>query len=289
MSDEQPDRYGVIGYPIAHSRSPIIHKLFAMQTNQSMEYDAMKVKPAELESAISSFRRSGGKGLNVTTPHKNKVAKLVDSMSDRARVAGAVNTLVFLEDAMQGDNTDGFGLIRDLEQNLEINLAGARILILGAGGATGGIMSPLLERNPESIVVANRTMNKAKALEAHFGNFGEVTACRFDSVPTEDGYDLMINATSAGLKGEAPPYPDEAVSEDTVCYDLSYALSPTPFCQWAAARGAAQSVMGWGMLVEQAAESFRIWRGIRPDTKPVLDQVRTSGRFKKKAPAGDGE
>ncbi len=287
MSDKQPDRYGVIGYPVSHSRSPIIHKLFAMQTNQSIQYDAIKVKPAELETAINSFRRSGGKGLNVTTPHKNAVAKLVDSMTDRAQVAGAVNTLIFHEDEMQGDNTDGYGLIRDLEKNLEVQLADAKILILGAGGATGGIMNPLLEREPRSIVIANRTLDKANALATHFGNFGDVTATRFDNLPTEGGYDLIINATSAGLKGEAPPYPDEAVAAETICYDLSYALSPTPFCQWASKLGAAQSIMGWGMLVEQAAESFRIWRGIRPDTKPVLDQMRTSARFKKKAPPAD--
>ena len=277
MSNEQPDRYGVIGYPISHSRSPIIHQLFAMQTNQPIRYDAFKVKPAELEAAISGFRRSGGQGLNVTTPHKTAVAKLVDSMTDRAQVAGAVNTLIFHENKMQGDNTDGYGLIRDLEENLDVQLADAKILILGAGGATGGIMNPLQERDPRFIVLANRTLPKAKALAAHFGNFGEVTACRFENVPVDDDYDLVINATSAGLKGEAPPYPREAVGSQTVCYDLSYALSPTPFCRWASERGARQSIMGWGMLVEQAAESFRIWRGIRPDTKPVLDQVRASG------------
>lgn len=281
MSDDNPDQYGVIGYPISHSRSPIIHKLFAMQTNQAVKYDAVKVRPAELETAFNRFRNTGWRGLNVTTPHKNAAAKLVDSMTDRAQVAGAVNTVVFHEDRMQGDNTDGFGLIRDLEENLNVRIPGANILILGAGGATGGIMHPLLERKPHSIVIANRTVNKARALESHFGAFGDVQSCRFDSVPTTEGYNLIINATSAGIKGEAPPYPDEAIGADTVCYDLSYALSPTPFCEWALQRNAAQSVMGWGMLVEQAAESFRIWRGIRPDTKPVLDQMRTSGRFEK--------
>ncbi len=282
MSDEKPDLYGVIGYPIAHSRSPIIHKLFAMQTGQNLQYDAFKVKPDALETEINRFRRNGGLGLNVTTPHKAAVAKLVDSMTERAQVAGAVNTIVFHDDRMEGDNTDGYGLIRDLKENLDVEFEDAEILILGAGGAVNGIMSPLLKENPREIVIANRSLSKAKVLAEYFGTQGTVQPCRFDSVPErDDGYDLIINATSAGLKGEAPPYPDAAVGRKTLCYDLSYALSPTPFCQWASERKAGQSVMGWGMLVEQAAESFHLWRGIRPETAPVLNQVRMSGHFKK--------
>lgn len=284
MSEEKPDLYGVIGYPISHSRSPIIHKLFAMQTNQDLQYDAIKVKPEDLETEIQRFRESGGRGLNVTTPHKFAVAKLVDSMTDRAQMAGAVNTIIFHEDRMQGDNTDGYGLIRDLAENLKLALEGTDILILGAGGAVSGILKPLLEEKPQAVVIANRTLDKANVLAKYFGTFGAVEPCQFDNVPARDGgYDLIINATSAGLKGEAPPYPEAAIGDKTVCYDMSYALTPTPFCQWATAQNAARSIMGWGMLVEQAAESFRLWRGIRPDTKPVLDQMRTSDRFKKKA------
>ena len=270
------DRYGVMGYPVSHSRSPVIHRLFAMQTNQDMQYELLQVRPEKLESAISQFRRTGGRGFNVTMPHKNEVAKLVDEMSERAQTAGAVNTVSFEGDRMLGDNTDGFGLMRDLQLNLGLSLYGSRILVLGAGGATRGVLQPLLEAQPFSLVIANRTVPKAQALVDHFGTFGPVSACGFGNVPTNKNYDLIINATSAGFKGETPPYPESAVNEDTVCYDMSYGLTPTPFSEWASRQGAARSVMGWGMLVEQAAESFRIWRGIRPDTQPVLKQLTIS-------------
>lgn len=276
MSDNAPDRYGVMGYPVSHSRSPVIHRLFAAQTGQNLRYELLQVRPEKLESAISQFRRTGGKGLNITVPYKNDVAMLVDRMSERAQTAGAVNTLVFADDEMYGDNTDGFGLMRDLERNLGLELRGADILILGAGGATRGIMHPLLEARPGSVLIANRTLQKAKGLADHFGSFGPVSACRFDNVPADRHFDLVINATSAGFKGETPPYPEQAVGSDTVCYDLSYGLTPTPFSEWASRQGAARSLMGWGMLVEQAAESFRIWRGVRPDTKPVLKHLTIS-------------
>jgi shikimate dehydrogenase len=267
------DRYGVMGYPVSHSRSPTIHRLFAAQTGQDIQYELLQVPPNKLENAIAQFGRTGGKGLNITVPHKSEVAKLVDELSERASTAGAVNTVVFREDALFGDNTDGVGLMRDLEQNHDLRLKGRNILILGAGGATRGIVSPLLEAEPGSIVIANRTFPKARALADHFANEGPVNACRFEDVRSLPIYDLIINATSAGLKGETPPYPEEAVHPATFCYDLSYSSRPTPFAQWAARLGAAKSVMGWGMLVEQAAESFYIWRGVRPDTGPVLKQL----------------
>lgn len=273
MGEPSTDRYGVIGYPVSHSRSPVIHRLFAAQTHQDMRYDLLEAEPADLERALDEFRQSGGKGLNVTVPHKQAVAMLVDSMSERARIAGAVNTITFRDDAMLGDNTDGFGLVRDLSQNLVIGISGSDILVLGAGGATRGVLHPLLEEAPASIVIANRTLEKAEALAAHFGAYGDVSACRFDSVPTNRPFDLVINATSAGLRGETPPYPRSAIGGGTVCYDMSYGLTPTPFSEWATAHGAARSVMGWGMLVEQAAESFRVWRGVRPDTRAVLEQL----------------
>lgn len=272
-TDNTPDRYGVIGYPVSHSRSPVIHHLFAVQTNENIQYELLQVKPGKLESAIAQFRRTGGRGLNVTVPYKNDVAMLVDSMSERAQIAGAVNTIVFRGDEMLGDNTDGFGLIRDLRHNLDVTLKDASVLILGAGGATRGIMHPLLEEKPASVVIANRTVRKAEALAGHFGAFGSVTACRFENVPVSKHFDLVINATSAGLKGESPPYPGDAIDDDTVCYDMSYGLTPTPFSEWASREGASRSIMGWGMLVEQAAESFRIWRGVRPDTAPVLKRM----------------
>jgi shikimate dehydrogenase len=267
------DRYGVMGYPVSHSRSPVIHRLFAAQTGQDIQYELLQVPPKKLAAAIAQFGRTGGKGLNITVPHKAEVARLVDELSERASTAGAVNTVVFREDSMFGDNTDGVGLMRDLQENHDLKLKGRNILILGAGGATRGIVSPLLEAEPGSIVIANRTFPKARALADHFANEGPVNACRFEDVRSLPIYDLIINATSAGLKGEIPPYPEEAVHPATFCYDLSYSASPTPFALWAARHGAAKAAMGWGMLVEQAAESFYIWRGIRPDTAPVLKQL----------------
>jgi shikimate dehydrogenase len=271
-----PDRYGVMGYPISHSRSPVIHRLFALQTGQHMQYELLQVTPENLVTAVDQFGRTGGRGLNVTTPHKGEVARLADELSERARIAGAVNTLVFQDNAIFGDNTDGIGLIRDLSDNLKLKLRDIRILILGAGGATRGILGPLLDRHPRSVHIANRTLAKADGLVAHFSAFGDVAACRFDEVPDDEPFDLVINATSAGFKGETPPYPKTAISDKTLCYDLSYGLTPTPFSEWASANGAARSIMGWGMLVEQAAESFQLWRGVRPDTITVLKQMTIS-------------
>ena len=267
------DRYGVMGYPVSHSRSPVIHRLFALQTNQNIQYELLQVAPDKLETAVRQFQRTGGKGLNITVPHKGEVAKLCDQLSERASTAGAVNTLSFRQGEIHGENTDGIGLLRDLAINLGITLEGANILILGAGGATRGIVGPLLEMQPSSLRIANRTLDKAQALADHFSRSGPVSACRFNVVPVTEKYDLMINATSAGLQGEAPPYPAAAISADTFCYDLSYGLKPTPFSLWARENGAENSVMGWGMLVEQAAESFHMWRGVRPDTAPVLKQM----------------
>ena len=267
------DRYGVMGYPVSHSRSPVIHRLFAMQTGQDLQYELLEVAPAKLEAAIKQFARTGGKGLNITVPHKIEVTTLVDRMSDRASNAGAVNTLVFQDKEIFGDNTDGVGLLRDLQSNLGLNLKDANILIIGAGGAVRGIISPLLDANPESLMIANRTISKAKALADHFSTQGPVRACRFQDMTSSPAYDLVINATSAGLKGETLPFPESAVGEHTICYDLSYSMKATPFSSWAKEHGAARSVMGWGMLIEQAAESFHLWRGVRPDTAAVLKQV----------------
>jgi len=267
------ERYGVMGYPVSHSRSPVIHRLFALQTGQDMQYELLQVSPGNLETAVRQFQRTGGKGLNITVPHKQEAVKLVDQLGERARTAGAVNTLSFQDGGIFGDNTDGIGLLRDLVINHGINIEDANILILGAGGSTRGILGPLLEMLPNSLRIANRTPAKADALAEHFGSMGPVSACRFDDVPTTEPYDLVINATSAGLHGQMPPYPAAAITERTFCYDLSYGLTATPFSVWASEAGAMQSIIGWGMLVEQAAESFHIWRGIRPDTEPVLSQL----------------
>ena len=267
------DRYGVMGYPVTHSRSPVIHRLFALQTLQNMQYELLQVSPEKLEVAVRQFQRTGGKGLNVTVPHKGEVVKLCDQLSERASTAGAVNTLSFRGGEIHGENTDGIGLLRDLAINIGIGLEGTNILILGAGGATRGIVGPLLEMQPASLLIANRTLNKAQILADHFSRSGPVGACRFNVVPVTEKYDLIINATSAGLKGEVPPYPAAAIAPDTLCYDLSYGHEPTPFSIWAREQGAEMAVMGWGMLVEQAAESFHIWRGVRPETAPVLKQM----------------
>jgi len=270
------DCYGIMGYPVSHSRSPMIHRLFAMQTEQDLQYELLKVAPSKLESAIKRFQRKGGKGLNITVPHKAEVTRLVDHLSERASCAGAVNTLVFRDEDIVGDNTDGVGLMRDLLVNLKLNLTDASILILGAGGATRGIVAPLLDAEPKSITIANRTLSKARVLAEIFSATGPVIARRFEDLRSTSPFDFVINATSAGLKGEIPPYPESAIGDQTFCYDLSYGLSPTPFCSWAAKQGAAHSVMGWGMLVEQAAESFLMWRGVRPNTQEVLKQLSIS-------------
>ncbi len=267
------DRYGVMGYPVSHSRSPVIHKLFAYQTGQNMRYELLQVAPDKLETAVRQFQRTGGKGLNITVPHKVEVTKLTDQMSERAEEAGAVNTLVFQDDEIFGDNTDGIGLVRDLVANQGLALKGASFLILGAGGATRGIVGPLLDLEPERLVIANRTEKKAEIIADHFARHGPVTSCSFDDIDVEAQWQLVINATSAGYKGETLPFPSSVVGKDTFCYDLSYGLKLTPFCAWARDQGVARYAMGWGMLVEQAAESFHLWRGVRPDTAPVLKQL----------------
>lgn len=262
-----------MGYPVSHSRSPVIHRLFAQQTGQDIRYELLRVAPDKLEEAVRQFQRTGGKGLNITAPHKRAVFRFVDHLSARASTAGAVNTLTFRDNEVHGDNTDGIGLLRDLVVNLGLNLEGSNILILGAGGAARGIVGPLLEMRPRGLRVANRTVRRADELAERFEDAGTVGASSFAMVPVDDPYDLVINATTVRTDVDTLPYPEAAVSETTFCYDLSYGASPTPFCAWAREHGAARSVMGWGMLIEQAAESFHIWRDVRPDTKPVLKQM----------------
>ncbi len=272
MSDT--DRYAVIGHPIAHSKSPIIHQLFAKQTGEQISYEALDVPPEELRASITKFTEEGGKGLNVTVPHKRKAAQIVDILTDRARMAGAVNTITPQQSGeLEGDNTDGVGLVADLTNNLGIALQGARIVILGAGGATRGIVPPLLEARPEMLVVANRTEEKAKTLVEFFLPLGNIASSSFDGLEGQS-FNLVINATSAGFDGAVPPFPESILGPNTVCYDLSYSMKDTPFVAWSRKHGSAEAHQGWGMLVEQAAESFCIWRGVRPDTDPVLSRLR---------------
>ncbi len=247
---------------------------FARQTGQDLTYEAIDVAPDALTDSLDNLIREGFKGLNVTVPHKNAVVDLMDELSERAQLASAVNTITTLENQrLVGDNTDGIGLVRDLRHNLRFELEGADILILGAGGATRGIIPSLFEAGPREIVVANRTLTRAEELVGAFGTagarLGKISACRFDELGGRP-FDLIVNATSAGLHGEVPPFPESIVGPDVVCYDLSYGMKPTPFIAWARELGAGSAHQGWGMLVEQAAASFRIWRGIRPDTSRIL-------------------
>jgi shikimate dehydrogenase len=268
-----PDRYGLVGHPVAHSRSPLIHTLFARQTGQNLTYELIDALPAAFETAVRGFGAAGGKGLNVTVPHKEAAFALVDEASEAATAAGAVNTISLDGSRLRGDNTDGLGFIRDVIQNHGESLQGRRIVVLGAGGAARGIVLPLLGERPAELVIANRTRDRATQLVAHFGNPGEMRVATFEELAALPAFDVVVNATSAGLKGESPPFPGSLVGPDTFCYDLVYSRNDTPFVAWAREHGATRAVQGLGMLVEQAAESFFIWRGVRPTTTPILKQL----------------
>jgi shikimate dehydrogenase len=260
-----PDRYGVVGHPVAHSLSPLIHHAFAEATRQSMSYDRYDVAPENFERDVSAFFENGGRGLNVTVPHKERAAAWADELTPRARRAGAVNTLIKLEDGrVRGDNTDGAGLMADLSR-LGVAVTGRRLLILGAGGATRGILGPLQECSPAEIVIANRTAERARDLVGGQG-------CGYDQLGAflnRGDFDLVIHATPLGLSGGLPEVDSRIISPRTFAYDLGYGKPDTPFIGWARECGAAGVAQGLGMLVEQAAESFRIWRGVGPDTAAV--------------------
>jgi shikimate dehydrogenase len=266
---ELPAEYGVIGHPVSHSRSPFIHGLFAQQTGQNMIYRLHDVSAADLPVFVMDFWRRGGRGLNVTVPHKIGASGMVRAMSERATRAGAVNTLLMDEDGITGDNTDGAGLVRDLTVNLKVALAGARILLVGSGGAARGVIGPLLDESPELIVIAGRSTARAEALGRQFAALGPVQGHGLDAIAS-GAFDIVINATSAGLAGEVPAIPASVLTHSTFCYDMSYAKAGTAFLQWARDKGVKRSAQGWGMLVEQAAESFELWRGVRPATAGVL-------------------
>lgn len=273
MSTPDPDRYAVVGHPVSHSRSPVIHKVFAQQTGENIRYEAIDAEPENFETAVRGFAAAGGRGLNVTVPHKEAAFELSDRRGAEAQRAGAVNTISFTRSGeIQGDNTDGTGLIADLTANLDYDLADKRVLVLGAGGATRGIMGPLLDQSPAAVVLANRTLARAEALKDVFED-DRLSVCQFDDLAQAEPFGLVINATSAGLRGETPPFPGSCVSSAELCYDLAYSLKQTPFEVWAQAQGASRAVQGWGMLIEQAAESFLIWRGVRPDTAALLKQL----------------
>lgn len=269
-----PDPYGVVGHPVGHSLSPFIQAMFARQTGESISYRLYDVSPDEFSGFVAGFFDRGGRGLNITVPHKIVAVEAANELTTRAAHAAAVNTLALRDDGtILGDNTDGPGLVRDLCDNLGLVITNRRLLIIGAGGATRGILAPLLGLSPTSVVIANRTPERAQALAAAFTDLGATQGVGFEDVGDKP-FDLVINATSASLSGDIPPIPEGAIGRGTVCYDLAYGRAATAFVEWARARGCAQALQGWGMLVEQAAESFRLWRGVRPATNTVLTALK---------------
>ncbi len=274
MESAAVDRYAVMGNPIAHSKSPFIHARFAEQTGQALRYDAILVEPDGFPAAVAEFVAGGGKGLNITVPFKQEAWALAGRHSERAQRAGAVNTLrVEADGTLFGDNTDGVGLVRDLGVNHEVALAGNRLLVLGAGGAVRGVLAPLLAGRPAQLTIANRTAAKAVDLARLFADLGSVDGCGFDALGGQP-FDVVINATAASLQGEVPPLPPRALAPGAVCYDMMYGAEPTPFLRWAATHGCAVTLDGLGMLVEQAAESFLLWRGVLPQSAPVIRALR---------------
>ena len=266
------DNYGVVGNPIKHSKSPEIHQLFAKQVGHDILYYRIPATDESFTSVLEEFFKKGGKGLNITLPFKEKAFRFADSCTDNAQSCHSVNTLTFSEDGRaHGDNTDGIGLINDLKNN-DILLENKEVLILGAGGATRGIVPVLFKNGVGSITLYNRTTEKAELLQEEFMPFGEIQSLSSDDLT--GGFGLVINATSASLDGVIPDIPDNVVS-NTVCYDLAYSYGETSFLNWAKKNGSAKNLQGLGMLVEQAAESFYIWRGVRPRTSEVVNKLRS--------------
>jgi len=271
---EDIDRYAVFGNPIAHSKSPQIHAQFAEQTQQSLIYTAEPVEIGRFKQAVKDFIKNNGKGLNITIPFKEDAWTCATQRSNRAQRAGAVNTLAVRPDGtLYGDTTDGIGLVRDLVQNHDIQIRGKDILIIGAGGAVRGVLEALLEQQPKSLLIANRTANKAVQLAKDFSDIGNINGCGLDEINGAD-FDIIINGTSASLQGKLPPLPETIFRKNSCSYDMMYSAQATPFMQWSTDHGAEKVFDGLGMLVEQAAESFYIWRGVRPETKPVIRKLR---------------
>lgn len=267
------DRYVLFGHPVSHSWSPFIHGMFAKQAGLAIEYGLMDVAPERFRKALLDFFVGGGQGANVTLPHKQAAAEVVNELTPRAARAQAVNTVATRPgNKLLGDNTDGAGLVRDLTMNLGVGITGRRLLLLGAGGAIRGVLPPLLAEQPAEVLIANRTGSRAERLAAEFVDLGRVRGVAFAEIDAER-WDVIINGTSASLAGEVPDLPAAAIGRHTVCYDMAYARDQTPFQRWAAARGARRSHKGWGMLVEQAAESYLLWHGVRPETRPVMDAL----------------
>jgi shikimate dehydrogenase len=267
------DRYAVIGNPIAHSKSPLIHAAFAEQTAQDMSYVAVLAPLDGFAGTVEAFRDDGGKGMNVTVPFKQEAWKLATRLTERASTAHAVNTLKFDDGIILGDNTDGAGLVRDIVQNLDFSVAGKRVLLMGAGGAARGVLLPLLAQVPAELMVANRTASKALDLQHQFAVYGRVGVSDYASLAGEQ-FDLVINATSSSLNDALPPLPAGIFAPGSLAYDMMYGKGLTAFLSFAEEQGAGRLADGLGMLVEQAAESFYLWRGVRPATQQVIARLR---------------
>lgn len=268
------DRYAVVGHPVSHSMSPRIHAAFARQTGQSLSYARLPAPRDGFPETVRGFIAAGGRGLNVTLPFKPEACEFVDSLSTRASAARAVNTIIVEPDGTTtGDNTDGAGLLRDLVENNAIEITGKRVLVAGAGGAVRGVLQPLLLALPAELVVVNRTVTRARELREAFAATGDLEACGYDQLSGRR-FDLVINGTSTGIEETVPPLPENIFLPDGCAYDMFYASDVTAFVCWALDRGAGKALDGTGMLVEQAAESFWLWRGIRPETAPVIDMLR---------------
>ena len=274
MSNQESrvDTYVVMGNPVAHSQSPFIHGEFARQVDHTIVYARRHVEPGRFREAIAHFRAGGGRGANVTLPYKEEAFEVSMRRSARAEQAGAVNTLGFDGEVIWGDNTDGVGLVRDLECNLGLRIAGRHIMMIGAGGAARGVIGPLLAASPARLVVANRTVSRAQALRRHFSD--NIEACGLGHPPAAAAFDLIVNATSASLAGGMPSLSPALLRTGGGAYDMMYAAEPSPFMRWADRAGASIVADGTGMLVEQAAEAFQRWRGVRPRTEPVIDALR---------------
>jgi len=259
-----------MGNPISHSKSPAIHSLFAEQTRQSISYTAIQVDSGGFPQAVGNFVAAGGRGLNITVPFKEEAWQLVQNRSERAERAGAINTIKIENGQLYGDNTDGIGLVNDLTSNNGIQLSGKNILLMGAGGAARGVLVPLLKQKPALLFIVNRTPDRAKDLVSEFSDAGHIEGGGYDLLHNKK-FDVIINATAASLQGELPPLPDTLLNEGASCYDMMYAKEATPFMNWAIEHGAEKVLDGLGMLVEQAAESFYLWRGERPNTQYVIN------------------
>jgi len=268
------DLYAVIGNPIAHSKSPIIHSMFANQTNQDLMYMALFSETAGFKNTVNKFIKRKGLGLNVTLPFKQEAFLLANSLGNHARITGAVNTLIINSNGeVRGENTDGIGLMRDLKENLKICVSSCRVLILGAGGAVRGILPSIIDEKPESITLANRTETKTHELVDLFAELYPISPFHFNQL-SDQKYDLIINGTSASVDNQLPPIPDGILENKGFCYDLMYSNEPTPFVTWGLKQGASVSADGLGMLVEQAAQSFYLWRDTRPETSIIIETLK---------------